>query len=203
MKKFFKLIKCPYCNGKISYIDASFLKTKGEYSCERCNCISNVVINKTLYAIASGICIVALLIVLLYSTYGDHGSLWGIIFVLIPFIAFYAIVPFFIRLEPCKDKSAVKKIKDKSNKIMPSEAALEHAKIRNTDTSIELNVSDDFSAKFLNTKNNLESSKSVLSDEEKNNITDLSVADGFEEDIYSSANIELKTSESVPDDNEQ
>ena len=198
MQKVFRLTRCPYCHRKISYINASFLKTKGEYSCDSCNCISNVVINRTLYAIASGICILALIIVLMYSSFGEHGSLWGLVFVLIPFVVFYAIVPFFIRLEPCKDKSAVKKIKEKSIKIMPSDTAAEHARsksVQNTQNPIELDVSADFSAKFMKTKSNLENTRSELSEEEKEQSTDLSEPSEITGDIFSSEAPEKITDE--------
>ena len=144
-----------------------------------------------MYAIASGICILALIIVLLYSSFGEHGSLWGIVFVLIPFIIFYAIVPFFVRLEPCKDKSAVNSVKEKSKKIIVGEAPAEHKKSKNiyhtqnTQNPIELDVSDDFSARFMKTKSNLASTKPELSEEDRKQMLDISSSLEIPEDIFS------------------
>ena len=107
------LPKCPYCNKKISFVGASFLKTKGEYCCDNCKCISNVVINRSMYGIASITCVVSLLILVLYSFFGDSGNFIGVILVLLPFLIFYGCAPFFVRLEPCVDKSYEKKLIEK------------------------------------------------------------------------------------------
>lgn len=192
MPRFFRLTKCPYCHRKISYTNASFLKTKGEYTCENCKCISNVVINKTLYAIASIICVLALVIVLIYSSVGDHGSLWGLFLVLIPFILFYVIVPFFIRLEPCKEKSAVKKAKEKELRNLAAETTEQHSKIKENTEPIELDVSSDFTAKFMKTKINAENVRPEMTEEEKQAITDLT-GETEMEDIQSSTFVQNVT----------
>ena len=185
MPRFFRLTRCPYCHRKISYISASFLKTKGEYTCESCKCVSNVIINKTLYAIASVVCIIALLIVLIYSNTGDHGSLWGFVFVLIPFILLYIIVPFFVRLEPCKDKSAVQKIKIKEKQTKQKDAKRPAEKTKKPALSkpIELDVEEDFSSKFMKTKSTVVSSRPETDEDV---ITDLSGDADKIEDIFSS-----------------
>ena len=92
MAKTIKLPTCPYCHKRISYVGSIFLKTKGEYNCPRCKCISNVVISRSAYAIASTVCIAALLIVVLYTISGAPSSFLGIACVLAPFLIFY-IVP--------------------------------------------------------------------------------------------------------------
>ena len=173
MPRFFRLTRCPYCHRKISYISASFLKTKGEYTCESCKCVSNVIINKTLYAIASVVCIIALLIVLIYSNTGDHGSLWGFVFVLI------------VRLEPCKDKSAVQKIKIKEKQTKQKDAKRPAEKTKKPALSkpIELDVEEDFSSKFMKTKSTVVSSRPETDEDV---ITDLSGDADKIEDIFSS-----------------
>ncbi len=142
------LPKCPYCNRKISFIGAMFLKTKGEYCCDKCKCISNVVINRSLYAIACITCVLSLLILVLYSFFGDSGNIIGVILVLLPFLIFYCCVPFFVGLEPCTDKSYEEKIIEKKQPIISNEA---YQSIKNTQ-AIELNVSEDFSKNFRKTK---------------------------------------------------
>ncbi len=151
MAKSLKLPGCPYCHKRISYIGSMFLKTKGEYSCSRCKCISNVVISRTAYAIASAVCIAALLIVVFYTIGGNHGSFLGIACVLAPFLIFYLVIPFFVRLVPCKDKSAVKRLLDRSVSEMPNEAAYQAA-VQSESKPVKLDVDEDFSAKFMRAK---------------------------------------------------
>lgn len=143
------LTKCPYCNKKISFVGAYFLKSKGEYCCEKCKCISNVVINRAIYAPASITCVLSLLILVLYSFFGDSGNFIGVILVLLPFLLFYCFVPFFVKLEPCKDKSYESKIIEKKQTIISDEAY--QNSLINTQ-GIELNVSEDFSKNFSKTK---------------------------------------------------
>lgn len=146
------LPRCPYCNRKISFISALILKTKGEYCCDRCKCISNVVISRSLYGLASITCVISLLILVLYSFFGSSGNFIGVILVLLPFLIFYCCVPFFVRLEPCTDKSYEKKIIEKKQPIISDEA---YNSIRNTQ-AIELDVSEDFSKNFRKTKSIVE-----------------------------------------------
>lgn len=150
MARLLRLSKCPYCHKKISYLGSMFLKTKGEYNCTSCKCISNVVISRAAYAIASLVCVISLLIVVIYSMAGNHGSLLGICLVLAPFLLFYLIVPFLVRLAPCKDKSAVAKLKENSIPAIPAAAAPAPAVPRSK--PVKLDVEDDFTAKFMKVK---------------------------------------------------
>ena len=133
-----------------------FLKTKGEYNCGSCKCISNVVISRGAYALASMVCIVALLIVVLYSMGGDHGSFLGLACVLAPFLIFYLMVPFFVRLAPCKDKSAVKKLLEKGGAVIPGETAVFPVAPQTEVKPVKLDVDEDFSAKFLKAKSSVQ-----------------------------------------------
>lgn len=149
-----KLPRCPYCHKKISYPGAMFLKTKGEFSCGSCKCISNVVISRGAFALASMVCIVALLIVVLYSISGDHGSFLGLACVFAPFLIFYIMIPFFVKLAPCKDKSAVKKLLDKRGEVPAGEAVFASSPLSQTEANpVQLDVDEDFSAKFMKAKN--------------------------------------------------
>ena len=128
-----------------------FLKTKGEYNCSSCKCISNVVISRAAYAIASAVCVIALLIVVIYSMAGDHGSVLGICLVLAPFLLFYLLVPFLVRLAPCKDKSAVAKLMENSVPAVVRDAA-PAAPPQPRSKPVKLDVEDDFSARFMKAK---------------------------------------------------
>ncbi len=160
MARLLRLSRCPYCHKKVSYLGSMFLKTKGEYNCSSCKCISDVVISRAAYAIASGVCILALLIVVLYSISGDRGSILGILLVLAPFLVFYLIVPFLVRLAPCKDRSAVDKLIDSSVTSIPSEAAFQSVQNQPKSKPVKLDVEEDFSAKFMRAKKNVQSDHS-------------------------------------------
>lgn len=177
MPKKLKLPRCPYCHRKISFFGASVLKTKGEYSCDTCNCISNVVINRSIYGIASITCVLSLLILVLYSYFGDHGNIFGVLLVLLPFLVFYALVPFFVRLEPCVDRSLEKKIMEKQQTVVPETAYNPTITQTNRTNPIELNVSDDFSKNFIKTKNMIEQQNKyeVKTPENENNNTNNNV----------------------------
>ena len=146
------LTKCPYCHRKVSFFGAAILKTKGEHCCSGCNCISNVVINKSIYGIASAAVVLSFLILFIYSMFCDHCNPWGIVFVLLPFLLFYIIVPFFVRLEPCNDKSAVKKLHRKISPIP------EHKQPNYVpEQPVDLEVGADFGASFMKVKNSIKS----------------------------------------------
>ena len=112
-KKNKRLAKCPYCGRSVSYLDSFFMKNKGEYTCKRCGCIANVGLNRNIYAITSVLCVFVLLLVVLYLFFGDLTNLWSLLLVIIPFAAYYAIVPMFLILVPTADKSQAKKVMDK------------------------------------------------------------------------------------------
>lgn len=167
MSRLLRLSRCPYCHKKISYLGSMFLKTKGEYNCKSCKCISNVVISRAAYAIASGICVLALLIVVIYSLAGDHGNILGIILVFAPFLIFYLIVPFLVRLAPCKDRSAVDKLIDSSITSVPGKTAYKSIQNQPKLKPVKLDVEDDFSAKFMKAKKSVQ----VEHSEEKSEIS--------------------------------
>lgn len=167
MAKILVLPKCPYCKKKISYIGAMFMKTKGEHNCPYCKCISNVVISRAAYALASLVCISSLLIVVLYSIAGDHSSFLGLACVLAPFLIFYIVTPLLVRLVPCKDRSAVKKILDKA----PQRPAYEKPAAQPVQKPVTLDVDENFSAKFMRAKSNVQKNAedSAMADGETDN----------------------------------
>lgn len=136
------LTECPYCHRKVSIFGANVLKTKGEHCCKGCKCTSNVVIHTGLYAIGTFSVVISFAIMLLYSLLGDHSDYKGIIYVFAPFLVFYIAVPFFVKLEPCVDRSAVNKIKRKISPIPEVKTEIIQ------DNPIELDVGDDFRQSF-------------------------------------------------------
>ena len=175
--------ECPYCHRKVLLIGAAVLRTKGEHVCKGCKCTSNVVIHRALYAIASVSTIVSLIILLAYSAVGDHGDPRGILYVFLPFLIFYILVPFFIKLEPCPD-TAVNRLKRKANPIpvVPDIPAARQ------DKPIELNVGADFKSSFLKAKTVAKSVEVDSSEEMDDRIID---EDGFKKDITSGLDIDI------------
>lgn len=207
------LTECPYCHRRVSVFGANILKTKGEHCCRGCKCISNVVIHNALYAIGSIAVVSSLLTLVLYSAYGDHGDIRGVIYVLIPFIIFYLLVPFFIKLEPCLDRSAVQKLKRKISPVpVPEPKSIPRQRINkkteertelpviteSEDTSepIELDVGDDFRESFARAKSMAKASPAEEGEAVMSDISSGSEA-GDEEDVkvYSRAGVSEKKPE--------
>ena len=145
------LSRCPYCGKKISYINSMFLRKQGEYYCYKCQCTSNIVIHRGLYALASIVCVISFLIMLLFSMFGNHEDLRGIMWVLIPFLVFYISIPFFIRLEPFNDKIYPQKRRPKA---VPAGQQKVKKVVRKKSAPVKLQVDDDFSKKFMQAKSN-------------------------------------------------
>ena len=184
-----------------------FLKTKGEFNCGSCKCISNVVISRGAYALASLVCIVALLIVVLYSIAGDHGSFLGLACVFAPFLIFYIMIPFFVKLAPCKDKSAVKRLLEKRGADVPVEAV--YPDIPQTGSNpVQLDVDEDFSAKFMKVKSNAhritegaDEEPSYGSESEVEDIQNTRIAFDLNEDIPEDNNGSETVSDADSDEN--
>lgn len=180
------LTECPYCHRKVSFFGAAILKTKGEHSCAGCKCISNVVINKAIYGVASAAVVSSFLILFLYSIFGDHGDIRGIFYVLAPFLIFYIIVPYFVRLEPCNDKSAVKKLHRKISPI-PEEKKENYV----AEQPIDLDIGADFGASFMRVKNSIKNEQDEDPDFKDSRIIDENVP---AEDITSGIDIDISGS---------
>ena len=180
------LTECPYCHRKVSYFAANILKTKGEHSCKGCKCISNVVIHPALYGIGSFAVVISLLTLVLLTATADHSDYRNPLFVLMPFIVFYLVVPFFVRLGPCQDRSAVNRLRRKSDPIPEAPKKVSHKK---QPKPIELNVGDDFTASFMRAKNSVKSYEQEYDENDSRIIredsSDSDSAEGLDYDISS------------------
>ena len=179
------LTECPYCHRRVSYIGAGILKTKGEHICRGCKCISNVVIHRVLYGIAGAAVVSSLIIMLVFSAYGQHDNIWEIFYVFLPFLIFYLLVPFFVKLEPCSDRSAVRKLHKKIDPL-PVPDKRSSKKQEQPVQPIELNVSDDFGQSFLLAKKS--NSKPVEDEEDK---YDRIITETKKEDVTSGLDIDI------------
>ncbi len=97
-----KLTKCPYCGKKITYLQAFFNRTRGEFFCNKCKKESNILIKKTLLIPFFIALFFSLLILFAFFFMTDKTNLWFMLFVIIPFIGFYLLTPLFVVLKPRK-----------------------------------------------------------------------------------------------------
>ncbi|WP_411676394.1 hypothetical protein [Caproicibacter sp.] len=104
MKKFRKP-RCPFCGNKIGLANTWALKIQGEYLCPKCGGISNIVMDRLIYLFA----FLAILVSAVFFAVGFLGFLpldiWLLLLVLLPFLLFYLISVFLVRLK----KPAVRK----------------------------------------------------------------------------------------------
>lgn len=97
-----KITKCPYCGKQLTFLQAYFVRNKGEFFCNKCKKESNVLIKKMLLIPFIVALILSLGILALFLFMTDRTNIWFMLFVALPFIAFYLITPFFIELKPRK-----------------------------------------------------------------------------------------------------
>ncbi len=97
MKKFGKT-ECPYCGRKVGFAGAWILKTQGEYRCPKCGGISNIVLNKRLYIIAAVAAVLSAILLLVEVLFVPQFSIGSVISVGAPFVLFFFVSPFFVRL---------------------------------------------------------------------------------------------------------
>ena len=96
--KRFRMPRCPYCGDRLNAAQAWALRRRGEYICPRCGGLSNVVLDPLLRGLGS----LAVLLAAAFFTAGlflglEHAP-WVLSGVLLPFLAFYAVCVFLVRL---------------------------------------------------------------------------------------------------------
>lgn len=97
-----KLTKCPYCGKKLTYFQAFFNRTRGEFFCNKCKKESNILIKKTLLIPFFIALLFSLVILFAFFFMTDKTNLWFMLFVIIPFLGFYLFTPLFVVLKPRK-----------------------------------------------------------------------------------------------------
>ena len=97
-----KLTKCPYCGKKLTYFQAFFNRTRGEFFCNKCKKESNILIKKTLLIPFFIALLFSLVILFAFFFMTDKTNLWFMLYVIIPFIVFYLLTPLFVVLKPRK-----------------------------------------------------------------------------------------------------
>ena len=87
--------KCPYCGQKVSYVTAIMEKEKGEHTCKKCGRNATIYFVKALRAAIIAAIAVSAVILAVWLVIGDYTNLWGMLWVFLPFLVFYACTPLF------------------------------------------------------------------------------------------------------------
>lgn len=94
------LPKCPHCGKQVNWFRAWALKTQGEYRCGKCGECSNVSLDKALYPLAAVAAIAGAVFFVLFVTLVREFSFTSLVLIAVPFLLFFLISPFFVRLRP-------------------------------------------------------------------------------------------------------
>lgn len=97
MSKFGRPV-CPYCGKKVNPLRTWTLKLEGEYRCPKCGGISNVVLAPAVTILAAIAIFVSILVFIFYRFLLGSLTFRGILFMLIPYIVFYLLSLFLVRL---------------------------------------------------------------------------------------------------------
>ncbi|MDP4120407.1 MAG: hypothetical protein Q8876_05030 [Bacillota bacterium] len=125
-----KLPTCPYCGKSLSYFEALMEKDGFAHKCRRCSKLSNIFVSKNLFRIFQAILALTIIYVVLYIIFGYKDSIIGFIIVFIPYLIFYALSPYYVRLTPQKnmpgkvkqitgDDISIDSIPQGSTRVMP------------------------------------------------------------------------------------
>lgn len=98
MRKF-RRPTCPYCGRKVNPIRTWKLKLEGEYKCIGCHGISNIVLDPMVTIFASIAIVLSILIFLFYYFLVGEITLNGILFMILPYVLFFFISLFLVRLK--------------------------------------------------------------------------------------------------------
>ena len=92
------LPNCPHCGEKVGFAKSWFLKQEGEYRCPSCGGFSNVFLDAAAPFFGSVAVIVSVVIFLVFRIFTGSISLLGVAIMAIPYLLFFLIAPFLIRL---------------------------------------------------------------------------------------------------------
>ncbi len=97
MKKFRKA-QCPHCGKKIGILTAWILKTQGEYKCPKCGGYSNIELDRAAYLLAALAAVLSAVFFVVHLLLIKLFSWVSLCLVVAPFILFFLLSPFLVRL---------------------------------------------------------------------------------------------------------
>lgn len=115
--------KCPYCGQQVSYLTAIMEKDKGEHTCKKCGRNSTIYFVKALRTAIVAAVLFSAVILAIWLILGNYTNLWGMLWVFLPFLVFYACTPVFYRLVPLKTPSPSREEKRDERFQLPTHAS--------------------------------------------------------------------------------
>ncbi len=97
-----KNLKCPYCNKKVSYYMGLLERKQGEHTCNKCGKNSTIYYNKSMKITALLTVLISIGMFVIWYLYYNHNYILGAAALIVPFLIFLIISPFFIHLVPLK-----------------------------------------------------------------------------------------------------
>ncbi len=123
---------CPYCHKRVNMIRVWNLKKHGEYRCPRCHGISNIYLSPLIYVFAL-IAIAAGFLVYFFARFiTETLSLMTMLYVFIPFAAFFFISLFMVYLEKPEIKRVRKTTDGRFFDEDGNELSMRHGKLKPT-----------------------------------------------------------------------
>lgn len=162
-----KNLKCPYCGKKLTYVGSIIERKQGEHTCSRCGRNSTIFYVKANKVTIVFTILIALALFIFWFNTSGRNDILGIVYVFIPFLIYFFLVPFFIRLVPIKSKENVKKKKSEEEYKYSSKENAGSTKIipnMGLSTSQQLSMSN-YSTKIM---------PSVKNEEDEEEYTDIS-----------------------------
>jgi hypothetical protein len=89
---------CPYCGGKIWYIETFLAKNRSFYKCKHCRHLSEVRVSPDAFKLLGIAELLSIIIFAVSIFMGGRYSLLGFAAITLVFTAFYALSPFTVRL---------------------------------------------------------------------------------------------------------
>lgn len=127
--KYFGVPTCPYCGKRVNLIRTWSLKRQGEYQCPRCGGISNIFLSPLIYVFALLAVFAGGAVYFFHKFILDDISLTIVFQVIIPFVVFFLLSLFMVRLEKpvikrvSKEEMSRKKRKNKNLEGRRAQAA--------------------------------------------------------------------------------
>lgn len=113
--KYFGVPKCPYCGKRVNLIRTWSLKKEGEYKCPRCSGISNIFLSPLIYVMAGLAIFFGTIIYFFHKFVANDVGLKVVVYVAIPFVAFFILSLF----TPYLKKPIIKKAPPKRRPNQP------------------------------------------------------------------------------------
>lgn len=94
-----RLPRCPHCGHEVDYLIALSEKQKGEHQCTVCKRKSRIRYGRRTYRLAWRCGFISFIMMTIFLLFAEDAAIYGLFFVLLPFLFFYMKVPYQMILE--------------------------------------------------------------------------------------------------------